>query len=102
MLQEKICGCCKEKYTAAPRLYTYAVRKNIRVLQDNIRHPPKRPKWIIIAVLGVQKMAVRLAESKFWDHFSIKTPPLKRDFFLDQNFFETQVPSKSADHLMTK
>ena len=32
-------------------------------------------KWPIFGVLGVPKMALRVPESKFWDHFQYKFPP---------------------------
>ena len=44
---------------------------------------PKRHFWypqndqngVNLAILGVLEMALRVSESKFWDHFSIQTSP---------------------------
>ena len=33
------------------------------------------PKWLVLAILRVQKIALQVPESKFWVHFSIQTSP---------------------------
>ena len=35
---------------------------------------------MFLTIFGVPKMALRVPESKFWDHFSIQIPPLKPPF----------------------
>ena len=37
--------------------------------------PPKWPKYPVLAILRVSKMALWMPESKFRDHFSIQTSP---------------------------
>ena len=38
-------------------------------------YPPNPQNGVILAILGVPKMALRVPESKFRDHFSIQTSP---------------------------
>ena len=39
------------------------------------RYPPNGQNRVILAMLGVQKMALRMLKTNFWDHFSIQTSP---------------------------